>query len=136
MKNSRTFEIGPWPARALKLAVALSLAMIAGCGGGSYGGSGGGMGMGTGMGPAITAQPASQTVAAGSMATFSVTATGGTFSMLAYQWMKNSTNISGATMATYTTPTTTAMDNGASFAVKISNAYGTVTSSPAILIVM
>lgn len=35
-----------------------------------------------------------------------------------------------------TTPVTTTADNGATFAVQVSNAYGKVTSSPAVLTVM
>ena len=74
--------------------LALSLTLAA-CGGGgsSDTGSSGGGGSNTGGGgtpvvekPAITTQPANQSVVTGSTATFTVTATGG--APLAYQWKK------------------------------------------------
>src|SRR5215472_8029225 len=83
--------------------------------------------------PAMTVQPANQTVTAGQSATFSVTATG--TAPLSYQWQKNGTAISGATSATYTTPPTTSADNGAQFNVVVSNSAGTVTSTNATLTV-
>ena len=83
--------------------------------------------------PAITAQPANQTVTAGQAATFTVTASGTT--PLSYQWQKNGTNISGATSASYTTPATTAADGGSTFLVVVSNSAGSVTSNPATLTV-
>lgn len=83
--------------------------------------------------PAITVQPQSQSVASGQAATFSVSATG--TDPLAYQWKKNGTAISGATAATYTTPATTAGDNGAAFSVVVSNAAGSVPSASATLTV-
>ncbi|MDT8998945.1 M64 family metallopeptidase [Paucibacter sp. APW11] len=82
--------------------------------------------------PAISSQPASQTVTAGQSATFSVAASGGN---LSYQWRKNGTAISGATAASYTTPATTTADNGAQYSVVISNGAGSVTSSAATLTV-
>ncbi|MGB8654469.1 MAG: immunoglobulin domain-containing protein, partial [Candidatus Acidiferrales bacterium] len=88
------------------------------------GGSGGGATNPKSVAPAITTQPASQTVTAGQTATFSVVATG--TSPLAYQWQKASANISGATSASYTTPATTSADNGAKFDVVVSNAAGSV----------
>src|SRR5881396_2185038 len=51
--------------------------------------------------PAITTQPANQTVTAGQAATFTVVASG--TAPLAYQWQKNGANIAGATSASYTT---------------------------------
>jgi uncharacterized membrane protein YfcA len=131
MKAFRTFQLEQWPARALRIAVLLCLGLMAACGGGYGGGMGGGGGMASA--PVITAQPMSQSVTAGSMATFSVTATG---AGLSYQWMKNSVNIANATAATYTTPPTTTADSGSAFAVQVSNVYGHVTSSPAMLTVM
>ncbi len=84
--------------------------------------------------PSITTQPANQTVLAGQSATFSVTATGtGT---LTYQWKKNGGSISGATSASYTTPATTASDNGAQFTVTITGTSGSVTSNAATLTVI
>src|SRR5512140_2443743 len=49
--------------------------------------------------------------------------------------MKNGMNIPGATAASYTTPATTASDNGSRFAVVVSNSVGTVTSAAATLTV-
>src|SRR5213078_2524985 len=83
--------------------------------------------------PTITTQPASQTVSAGQTATFTVTATG--TAPLSYQWQKNGTVIGGATAASYTTPATTAADNGDQFTVVVSNAAGSVTSRAAALTV-
>lgn len=97
------------------------------------GDSGGGTTNPKPVAPAITTQPASQTVTAGQTATFSVVATG--TSPLAYQWQKASANISGATSASYTTPATTSADNGAKFDVVVSNAAGSVASGSATLTV-
>jgi hypothetical protein len=83
--------------------------------------------------PAITAQPASQTVIAGNTASFTVAATG--TAPLTYQWSKNGTVISGATSSAYTTPAETTTDNNAKFTVAVSNAAGNATSNAAILTV-
>ena len=83
--------------------------------------------------PVITTQPASQTVTAGQTASFTVTATGA--ATLTYQWQKNGTPISAATSASYTTPATSASDNGALFTVTVTNATGNVTSNAATLTV-
>jgi hypothetical protein len=83
--------------------------------------------------PSITTQPASTTVTVGQTATFSVVATG--TAPLGYQWQKNSTIISGAMSASYTTSPTTSADNGATFTVKVSNSAGNITSNPATLTV-
>src|SRR5205807_8851940 len=48
---------------------------------------------------------------------------------------KNGTTIGGATAARYTTPATTASDNGNQFTVVVSNAAGSVTSGAAALTV-
>ena len=83
--------------------------------------------------PAITTQPAAQTVTEGQTATFSVTATG--TAPLTYQWKKGGTDISGATSSTYTTPATVSADNAAVFTVVVTNGTGSVTSSSATLTV-
>ncbi|GEM_PF-1029935 len=83
-------------------------------------------------GPAITTQPLSQTVTAGSAATFSVAATGtGT---LSYQWRKNDNNLAGQTGTALTLPSVTLADAG-TYTVVVSDAAGSVTSSPAVLTV-
>lgn len=84
--------------------------------------------------PIITTHPSNQTVPEGQTATFQVSADGGT--PLAYQWQKNSINISGANTASYTTPPTTLADNGAKFRCVVSNAFGTATSNEATLTVL
>jgi hypothetical protein len=83
--------------------------------------------------PSITQQPANQTVTAGQMATFSVTATG--TAPLSYQWQKGTSTISGATSASYTTPPTTTSDSGTQYSVVVSNSAGKKTSNPATLTV-
>src|SRR6266550_4174162 len=83
--------------------------------------------------PSITTQPVNQTVTVGQTATFTVVATG--TAPLSYQWQKNTTAISGATSASYTTPATTSADNSAKFVVVVSNTAGSVTSNPATLTV-
>ena len=54
---------------------------------------------------------------------------------MTYQWRRGSTDIAGATNATYTTSATVAGDNGAVFSVVVSNVAGSVTSSNAVLTV-
>jgi len=83
--------------------------------------------------PSINSQPASQTVTVGQAATFTVIATG--TAPFSYQWQKNGTAISGATSSSYTTPPTTAADNGAKFQVVITNSAGSMTSVVATLTV-
>src|SRR6266481_3560246 len=83
--------------------------------------------------PSITRQPTGQTATAGQSATFTVGATG--TAPLSYQWQKNSTNITGATSSSYTTPATTTADNNSTFDVVVSNAAGSVTSNAATLMV-
>jgi len=103
------------------------LSLLTACGGG---GGGGGAGA---LAPAITAQPTNQRVVVGSMATFSVTATGS--APLSYQWQRGTTAISGATASSYTTPATTLSDDTATFQVVVSNSAGSVTSNSATLTV-
>jgi hypothetical protein len=107
----------------ISLVLAAQLSLLTGCGGG------GGSGAGGAVAPAITAQPVNQRVVVGSMATFSVTATG--TAPLSYQWQKGTTPVSGATSSSYTTPATTLVDDGSTFQVVVSNSAGTVTSSSA-----
>jgi glucose/arabinose dehydrogenase len=82
--------------------------------------------------PAIVKHPSSMTVSERQPATFSVTATGQ--SPLAYQWLKNGVNISGATGASYTIAQTSTGDAGG-YRVKVSNALGSVLSNTATLTV-
>ena len=82
--------------------------------------------------PAITTQPASQSVNAGATVTFTVSATG--TAPLSYQWMKGGANISGATTATLTLSSVTTSSAG-SYTVRVSNSAGSVTSAAATLTV-
>jgi hypothetical protein len=79
--------------------------------------------------PAITVQPAAQTVTVGQHALFSVTATNAT----SYRWFRNGTAINGATQATYVTPAVAVGDTGEQFSVTVTNASGSVTSAKAAL---
>lgn len=82
--------------------------------------------------PTITTPPANQIVDVGATASFTVTATG---SGLSYQWRKDDLPIAGANAASYTTPATTAADDGALYSVDVVNGAGLVTSAPATLTV-
>jgi acid phosphatase len=83
--------------------------------------------------PVIETQPANATVTDGQSATFKVVASG--MAPLTYKWLKNTSAISAATAASYSTGATTTSDNGAVFSVTVSNAAGSVTSSKAVLTV-
>ncbi len=82
--------------------------------------------------PNILTNPASQSVNGGDMAMFTVVATGIPYP--AFQWLKNGTNLAGQTQATLIINDATVND-AASYSVMVSNAAGTVTSSPASLTV-
>ena len=87
----------------------------------------------SGAAPQITTQPqASQTVLVGGTASFTVVATG--IPAPAYQWFFGANAISGATAATYSIASVQAAQAG-SYTVTVTNAAGSVTSSPAILVV-
>jgi len=96
----------------------LAIWLLAGCGSGST--------ESNTPPPVITTQPSNQTVDSGQTATFSVVATG---TSLSYRWKQGSTSISGANAANYTTPATSATDNGSQFEVTVSNPGGSVTSN-------
>ena len=89
--------------------------------------------------PAITTQPADQTVTEGGTATFTVAVTGS--EPLTYQWQQKTTdssswtNIPGANSATYTTEATTTAMNGYQYRCVVSNGAGSVTSEAATLTV-
>lgn len=82
--------------------------------------------------PAITTQPAGQSVVEGSAASFSVAAAG---SALGYQWTRDGVAIPGATAASYTTPALGLVDSGSNYGVVVYNGAGVVVSSPALLLV-
>jgi hypothetical protein len=81
---------------------------------------------------AIVTQPASQTVALGATAAFTVVGSG---DLLSYQWRRNDIDIAGATSATYTTAATVARDDGAVFTVAVRNPGGIAVSQPVVLTV-
>ena len=86
-----------------------------------------------GLPPSILAQPQRQTAVEGSSASFAVTASG--TPPLSYQWQLNSTVIEGATASSLTL--TNLQDSQAgSYLVVVSNGFGSVTSSNAVLMVI
>jgi Immunoglobulin I-set domain/Immunoglobulin domain len=80
--------------------------------------------------PVFTIQPASKTVATGSTAVFSATASG--TPAPTYQWNKNGTSIAGATSSTLSVPAATAASAG-SFTCVATNSAGAATSTAATL---
>ncbi len=92
-----------------------------------------------GFAPSITTPPTNQTVLAGSNASFSVVSTGST--PITYQWRLNGTNlangtgISGVNSNVLALSAVTANLSGGNYTVVITNLFGSVTSSPAMLTV-
>lgn len=84
------------------------------------------------QGPAITAQPQNVSASEGASAQFSVTATGN--APLTYQWQLNGSSISGATAASLNLSNLRTTDAG-DYSVVVTNAFGTATSSKAVLTV-
>ena len=82
--------------------------------------------------PVIITQPTSQTVTAGGTANFNVIA-GGT-APFSYQWSFNRTNISGATNTTLTL-TNVRPSQAGNYAVLVTNVFGSILSSNAMLTV-
>lgn len=82
--------------------------------------------------PHIHVQPQSETIAAGSTATLSVTASG--TGPLSYQWRKGSVPIASATGARYTLSSSTVNDAG-SYDVVVRNPLGEAASAMATLVV-
>jgi hypothetical protein len=86
---------------------------------------------GTPTAPVVTAQPASQTLLTGGSTTLSVAASG---TGLSYQWLLNSQSIQGATTSSYTIANATPASAG-TYAVRVTNSVGSVTSSNAVITV-
>jgi len=82
--------------------------------------------------PGITAQPASQTIAPGNPATFTVGVSG--TAPFSYQWLFNGTNISGATNNPLVL-TGVQLTNAGNYSVVITNLYGSTNSASAVLTV-
>ena len=81
--------------------------------------------------PTISQRPTNVTVAAGATANFYVVGNG--FN-LSYQWRRSGANLIGATASSYSVLNSQLAD-AVSYAVVVSNAGGSVTSSPATLTV-
>jgi hypothetical protein len=79
--------------------------------------------------PTIATQPSNAAVTVGNPATFTVVASG--TAPLTYQWQKDGTAIMGATGASYATPAAQITDDGAMFAVVVTNSAGSATSNSA-----
>lgn len=82
--------------------------------------------------PFIAEHPQGIAVNIGDPAEFTVFATGGG---LSYQWQKGTTDIDGATSATYTIPVTTLLSAG-DYRCVVTNADGSATSNPANLLII
>jgi len=85
------------------------------------------------LSPTILTQPQDQTVPVGATVNFDVLALGA--SPLAYQWEFNGTNLTGASNALLTLANVQVASSG-TYAVVITNLYGSTTSSPASLAVL
>lgn len=83
--------------------------------------------------PTIQREPQSQTVVEGSLTAFTVALAG--TEPFAYQWLRDGTNLPGATLPGLTLLDTKPSDAGA-YAVVVSNVAGGVTSAPARLTVI
>lgn len=84
--------------------------------------------------PHITEHPQDRSTLVGGSASFCVTA-GGSMP-LAYSWHREGAPILGATQSCYTLPSAQLGDTGARFSCRVSNAYGSVWSSNALLTVV
>ena len=83
--------------------------------------------------PSIATEPNDQTVVVGGTANFSVTATGS--SPLSYRWSFGGTNIAGATNASLIL-TNVQLNQAGNYAATITNLYGSILSSNAVLTVI
>ena len=83
--------------------------------------------------PTIIQQPSDLSVVEGQPATFSVVAAG--TQPIVYQWLWNQLDIDGENADSIALAATTADDDGDSYAVRVSNAQGSVLSSQAVLTV-
>ena len=83
--------------------------------------------------PVITSQPQSLTVTNGHAASFVVAA--GNSPSLAYQWVFNGTNLIGSTNTTLSLQNAFPANAGA-YSVAVTDAYGSITSNPAMLKVL
>jgi hypothetical protein len=110
----------------------IALGILASCGGGGKSSESTVGTIAAQKSPAITQQPANQSIPMGLPASFAVVASGDS---LIFQWMRNGSAIAGATNDTYLIPATSFADSGAQFTVAVSNSAGELTSNPAALTV-
>ncbi len=89
-------------------------------------------GTGSNTAPSVIIPPQSQTIATGSNATFTVTASGS--APLGYQWRFNGTNLSGANASVFNL-NNVQFTNAGNYSVLVTNTVDNVTSSIAILTV-
>jgi len=82
--------------------------------------------------PAISSHPTGLTALQGATVEFGVSATG--TAPLLYQWIKNGSDIGGATLSSYSISNVQGSDAG-DYSVRVSNAAGPITSNPATLVV-
>jgi hypothetical protein len=87
----------------------------------------------TALAPTITQQPASRSAVAGGYASFTVTVFGS--QPLTYFWRRNGSFIVGATNPAYSINNVQPADSGSLFSCLVSNAFGTILSSNALLTV-
>jgi hypothetical protein len=87
----------------------------------------------TALAPTITQQPASRSAVVGGYASFTVTAFGS--QPMTYFWRRNGSFISGATNPAYSIGNVQPADSGSVFSCLVSNAFGTILSSNALLTV-
>lgn len=85
-------------------------------------------------GPVIVGQPQNATVWTGGAAPFSVSAV--IDPSLTYQWIRNTTNVPGATLSTLYVPMVSAADNGNTFSCVVKSGSLSVTSSTATLTIV
>lgn len=85
-------------------------------------------------GPNIIIQPSNQVAPAGGQVTFKVEAAGQ--APLYFQWQRNEIDITGATQASYTTPSLSLNDHDTTYRVVISNSFASLTSNNAKLSVL
>ena len=90
--------------------------------------------------PTVTTQPVGQTVAVGATATFTAAASGSPAPTVQWQVSVDGgatfADVSGATSPAYTTPATTAADNGRRYRAVFTNSQGTATTAAATLTVV
>ena len=105
------------------------MVLVLACGGGAGGGTS--SDSSNPLVPYINVDPADATVVAGQRATFTVGASGQ--APMTYQWYVNGAPITDATGSSYTTPVTSASDDGDEYWVEVTNAEGWADSGLATL---